>query len=175
MPLSYKQVLLYTQLRFRLEKSLGLRLLERTISTDEYELIEGSVLPQLSDPTQPVYYATLWVIIAPNSRSLVGSMCFKGGPNSLGQLEIGYGIYPRFQRQGYMTEALRGLLDWVRTKPGSKQVLAETDQKNLASQAVLRKLDFEPKQPTPHTIWWTKILSTEQHTDTLLTTELTLY
>lgn len=155
-PLSYKQVQFYTQLRFKLERALKLRPIERSISTDEYELIEGLILPQLLDPEQPVYFTTLWAIVDDTHQALVGSACFKGAPNSLGQVEVGYGVYPKFQNQGFMTEALEGLVHWAAEQRTVAQVVAETARQNLASQAVLRKVGFEMTEQTTHTNWWAK-------------------
>ncbi len=43
---------------------------------------------------------------------LIGTGGFKGAPDSAGAVEVGYGILPEHQRQGYATEAVGG---WVRS------------------------------------------------------------
>ena len=68
---------------------------------------------------------------------------FKGLPEN-GQPEIGYGISPEFQGQGYATEAVRAACRWALAQPGVAAVEAETEPANAASQAVLRKVGFVP-------------------------------
>ncbi len=47
----------------------------------------------------------------------MGLIGFKGAPDAHGEVEVGYGIAPQFQGQGYTTEALRGLCAWALSTP----------------------------------------------------------
>ena len=59
----------------------------------------------LRHPEQWIWY-TAWGLYQNDSGDFVGDLCFKGLPKN-GQPEIGYGISPEFQSQGYATEAVR--------------------------------------------------------------------
>ena len=74
---------------------------------------------------------------------MVGDICFYGEPNEEGEVEIGYGTYPAYQGNGYMTEAVAALIRWAREQPCVKKILASTDKTNVASYSVLVKNGFE--------------------------------
>jgi ribosomal-protein-alanine N-acetyltransferase len=57
-------------------------------------------------------------------------------------VEIGYGTYDTFQRKGYMTEAVGGMIEWAKTRPAIKAIIASTDLTNVASWAVLERNHF---------------------------------
>lgn len=96
----------------------------------------------LRHPEQCIWY-TAWGLYQNDSGDFVGDLCFKGLPQN-GQPEIGYGISPEFQGQGYATEAVRAACRWALAQPGVAAVEAETEPANTASQAVLRKVGFVP-------------------------------
>lgn len=96
----------------------------------------------LRHPEQWIWY-TAWGLYQNDSGDFVGDLCFKGLPQN-GQPEIGYGISPEFQGQGYATEAVRAACRWALAQPGVAAVEAETEPANAASQAVLRKVGFVP-------------------------------
>lgn len=96
----------------------------------------------LRHPEQWIWY-TAWGLYQNDSGDFVGDLCFKGLPKN-GQPEIGYGISPEFQGQGYATEAVRAACRWSLAQPGVAAVEAETEPANAASQAVLRKVGFVP-------------------------------
>jgi len=70
----------------------------------------------------------------------IGNLGFKGAPLR-GAVEIGYGMEPPYERQGYMTEAAAAAIAWAFAH-GADAVEAETDPDNAASQRVLAKLGF---------------------------------
>ena len=117
-------------------------------------LIDRTADPELADayrdmqngciahPDQWLWY-TAWGIYQNDSGDWVGDLCFKGLPEN-GHPEIGYGISPEFQGQGYATEAVRAACRWALAQPGVAAVEAETEPANAASQAVLRKVGFVP-------------------------------
>jgi RimJ/RimL family protein N-acetyltransferase len=65
-----------------------------------------------------------------------------------------YAIAPAHRRQGYAVEAARALVDYAFQHLNLKRVIAETDYTNLASQAVMRKLDMHlERNPLPEPPW----------------------
>lgn len=84
----------------------------------------------------------MWMIELPDGTH-IGDLCFKGLDAS-GTAEIGYGILEEYQGQGYATEAVQAALRWAFLRPEVKEIEAETDPENKASQRVLEKCGFAP-------------------------------
>ena len=78
----------------------------------------------LSHPEQWIWY-TAWGLYQNDSGDWVGDLCFKGLPEN-GQPEIGYGLLPEYEHQGYATEAVRAACRWAFEQPGVTAVEAET-------------------------------------------------
>ena len=53
---------------------------------------------------QWIWY-TAWGLYQNDSGDWVGDLCFKGLPEN-GQPEIGYGLLPEYEHQGYATEGV---------------------------------------------------------------------
>lgn len=81
-----------------------------------------------------------WIIVNIVDNRIIGGACFKGTPNDNSEVEIGYKIEKNYQNLGYATEAINKLVEWAFEQPGVKNVIAETDNKNYASQRVLQKI-----------------------------------
>ena len=74
---------------------------------------------------------------------LVGGGGFLGPPQG-GAVQIGYSLLPEFQRRGYATEMVGGLVRWALSQPGVDSIAAETEWANPASVRVLEKVGFKP-------------------------------
>jgi RimJ/RimL family protein N-acetyltransferase len=81
------------------------------------------------------------VIVATSGGLAIGGIGFKGGPDTDGDVEIGYGICRSHQRQGVASEAVR-LMCAIARRHGATNVIAETELENVASQRVLKKCGF---------------------------------
>lgn len=92
------------------------------------------------DPNNILFY-TYWDIVLKSEKRLIGQIGFKGIPNGLGQIEIGYGIEEGYRNKGYTTEAVIKIMKWVFSQDiiPVKYVTACTDKENIASQKVLLK------------------------------------
>ena len=92
------------------------------------------------DPDNILFY-TYWDIVLKSEKRLIGQIGFKGIPNGLGQIEIGYGIEEDYRNKGYTTEAVIKIMEWVFSQDiiPVKYVTACTDKENIASQKVLLK------------------------------------
>ncbi len=88
-------------------------------------------------------WITNWQIIEKERNIAIGSACFMNVPDEQGEVEIGYGIYPAFQNQGFMSEALESICRWVVNQPGITAIRAETEPGNIASHRVLEKCAFQ--------------------------------
>ena len=101
------------------------------------EMLEGS----LSNPDKRIWYAIWNMELKDESGIIVGDFCFKGLSDD-GVIEIGYGLKEEYRHHGYMTEAVKVITEWALSQDGVKQVEAETDAKNIASQKVLLQSGF---------------------------------
>lgn len=76
------------------------------------------------------------------SEAVIGTCGFKGLPDSVGCVEIGYSLLKKYQNQGYGTEAVKGLVDWAFSQSKVKLVKANTLPQLKASIQVLKKNGF---------------------------------
>lgn len=115
-------------------------------------IVEGQRTVAAGDAEHYLFH-TFWLLIERAGNEVVGSACFKGTPNAGGEIEIGYGLEPGWEKQGYMTEAVRALCAWAGRQPGVRHVTAETAPDNLASQRVLQRAGFSPCE-SGASRWW---------------------
>ncbi len=141
-PLTYDQLIKYTKCDNSLEEELNLNETSRTMSPELREAFEQTILPNVADTAKNYLYSTLWTAISKADNKMVGDLCIIGEPNEDGAIEIGYGTYDEFQNQGFMTEMVRGIIEWAAAQPIVKSILASTDKTNAASFKVLEKNGF---------------------------------
>ncbi|SDT40499.1 Protein N-acetyltransferase, RimJ/RimL family [Friedmanniella luteola] len=84
-----------------------------------------------------------WVHEIRVDGAVVGDVGFHGPPAAEGPavVEIGYAVVPPLRRRGVASRAVAQLLD-VAWADGADQVLAGTDDDDVASQGVLRRTGF---------------------------------
>ena len=106
------------------------------------ERLEGA------DPRDIGWYGFYGVVVAGIEDAPVlvgGGGCL--GPPVDGIVEIGYSVLPSFQRQGYATEMMAAIVDWVARDPRILEITAETATDNVASRRLLSRLDFHEAGP----------------------------
>jgi [ribosomal protein S5]-alanine N-acetyltransferase len=141
-PLTYEQLIKYTKCDNSLEKELNLNESSRTISLELKEAFEQTILPNVADKSKNYLYSTLWTAISKTENKMVGDLCIIGEPNVDGEIEIGYGTYEEFRNKGFMVEIVRGIIEWAKSQPKVKSIIASTDKTNIASYKVLEKNGF---------------------------------
>ena len=112
------------------------------------EAVFNQLLPNLENPENDPLFYTMWIVVEQSKKAIIGGICFHGAPDSNGELEIGYGIDEKFQNQGYMTETIRGMVEWLKISKKAKIVKAETVVSNISSLKVLEKNGFKIVQNT---------------------------
>ena len=138
-PLTLSQLQLYLTNLPALEAELGLSV-SRDVLT---ERVEGAIRKKIEkmigmdEAHHP--WQTYWLIIVRENKFGAGLAGFKGYPDEYGSTEIGYGIDPAYQNKGYMTEAVKALVDWALQHSFCKSVTA-TAVENPASRRLLEKL-----------------------------------
>jgi RimJ/RimL family protein N-acetyltransferase len=90
-------------------------------------------------------------------RCLIGVGGYKGAPDDVGSVEIGYGIAVAFRNKGYATEAAQGLINHAFRMPQVTVVIAHTLAEQNASGEVLLKCGMrrvaEIDDPDDGLIW----------------------
>jgi RimJ/RimL family protein N-acetyltransferase len=94
-------------------------------------MMYGQALATGSDP-QP--WGTYQLIRGADGIA-IGAAGFHSAPNDAGVVEIGFGVAPEVEGQGYATEALRALIR-IAADNGAKVVVGGADPDNVASQKV---------------------------------------
>jgi len=141
-PLTYDQLVKYIKCDNSLEEELNLNETSRKISPELKEAFEQTILPNVADTTKNYLYSTLWTAISKAENKMIGDLCIVGKPNAAGEIEIGYGTYDEFQGKRFMTEIVGGMIEWTKTQPNVKAIIASTDKTNTASFKVLEKNNF---------------------------------
>ena len=141
-PLTYNQLIKYIKADNSLEVELDLNESSRTISPELKEALEQTILPNVADITKDYLYSTLWTLISKEANRMIGDICIIGEPNSNGEIEIGYGTYDEFQKKGFMTEAVGGMIKWAKSQTKVFSIIASTEKENIASFTILLKNNF---------------------------------
>jgi RimJ/RimL family protein N-acetyltransferase len=110
------------------------------------ELIDGSGplawrVPQVKVEPRLNKWFVRWMVLKEN-REIIGSTSFHGAPDEHGMIEIGLGVCPAFQRQGFAFEALAGMWGWVCAQEGVKTLRYTVSASNSASIALVKKFGF---------------------------------
>ena len=154
LPLSVAQLELYVREDNSLITELNVNNIVWDIPKSLRKTILNKIIPAINQNGNDLLFSTFWTIIELESNCMVGDLCFKGNPNELGEVEIGYGIHSEFHNNGFMTEAVGGIIQWTFEQENVNCIWAETVPQNLASQKVLLKNDFEQIDVTEMAIYW---------------------
>jgi RimJ/RimL family protein N-acetyltransferase len=102
------------------------------------------VLRQMPNGAPRSAWWLYFIILRDTERpgTLIGSAGYKGAPSADGTVEVGYGIVSDRHRQGYASEAVRGLVSRAFIEPVVSRVIAETLPELAGSIGVLRKCGF---------------------------------
>jgi len=73
----------------------------------------------------------------------IGSLAFRFESFDAGIVEIGYRFVPKYQGQGYATEAVTQLLIWLFNTVGVHKVVAKCDPENIGSYKLMEKLGMQ--------------------------------
>lgn len=85
-----------------------------------------------------------WLVVA--GGAVIGDCGLHGGPDGpvdeAGRVEIGYGLAAPSRGQGYGSEVVAAITEWLLARPGVRQVRACTLTDNAPSRRVLEKAGF---------------------------------
>ncbi len=144
----------------KIEQRLGLQLasmiLGEQIDREIKAAMRASLENVIRDKKQDQWYAD-WqsvLIILKEENAIIGGFCFQRYPDKHGSVQIGYMIRPEYQRNGYMTEALKQGISWIFERPDILSLLAQTTKSNLPSHRVLEKIGMTVYEETAKSLWW---------------------
>jgi RimJ/RimL family protein N-acetyltransferase len=104
-------------------------------------------LPMTIDYFNRIGHASPWIgYFAQIDNELVGSAGFKGGPKE-GKVEIAYGTFPAYQRQGVGSEMCRQLVLIALQTDSSIRITARTFEPDNYSTRILKKNGFSCNGP----------------------------
>ncbi|HEY4875304.1 MAG TPA: GNAT family N-acetyltransferase [Puia sp.] len=154
-PLNSEQLELYLQGDNKFEKEFKLVDSGRKVSPEIKERVLRTILPAVKNSSDKNYlFYTFWIVIEISKNIIVAELGFKGEPAKNGEIEIGYGTLYEHRENGYMTEAVNGIINWAKQQQRVKYILAETDENNLASISVLKKNKFQFDYQKEKMKWW---------------------
>ena len=152
-PLTLSQLQLYLTNLPALEAELDLSI-SRDVLT---ERVKGAIRKKIEKMIRmdEAHYPwqTYWLIIVSADKFGAGLAGFKGVPDATGSTEIGYGIDPNYQNQGYMSEAVKALVDWALGHSFCNTVTA-TAVENPASRRLLEKLGAQLVEENKESSSW---------------------
>lgn len=116
------------------------------------DYVDSQIVTITNDEKNYLFH-TFWIIICKDNRIAVGSAAFKGVPNQINEIEIGYGLGKEFEHNGYMTEAVEEMCKWGLEQENVKHIIAETDLDGYSSQRILQRNGFE-RYKFDDSSWW---------------------
>lgn len=147
LPLTYSQLQRCSFDLPGLEAELGFPIAREIFDEDATRALGMKLAKMETLPLDLHLWQTYWLMVIWDSsdstrrggRIGAGLIGFKGYLNARGEVDVGYGIAPQFQGQGYTTEALRALCAWAFNDPACRAVTATTVV-NPASNRILHKV-----------------------------------
>jgi [ribosomal protein S5]-alanine N-acetyltransferase len=154
-PLNYRQLELYLRGQNLFETEFQLTKTDRKVFSEVEKRVREKILPRIQKALFNEYlFNTFWVVIDKCTKIIVAELGFKGNPNIYGEIEIGYGTIREHRKKGYMSEAVKRMIDWAVHEPEVTHVLAETDENNIASIRILEKNNFQMFDRVGKMKWW---------------------
>jgi RimJ/RimL family protein N-acetyltransferase len=145
-PLNLQNLLLLKEDRTAMEKNLGLAISQQVIDPHiQVELADAIDfwIVKVSQNEDNYPWFTNWEMVLKEKNVSIGGIGLTGTPDEQGQVMVGYGIDKNYHNQGFATESLQALIQWVFENPQATSIIAETKTDNLASQKVLSKNGFK--------------------------------
>jgi ribosomal-protein-alanine N-acetyltransferase len=153
-PLSRKQLILYLERNDGLIEGVGL-VTRDILSNNLCKAISMKVEKMAGIDAKDHPWITYWLINHKENQFGIGMLGFKGVPDSQGQVEIGYGIDPAYENQGYTTEAVIRLVKWAFRDHRCTRIIAPgTKKDNPASNRILEKAGMKIYNETDQSYSW---------------------
>jgi len=139
--------------RQKMEWNLGVKITDTELEKPLSEAMRTSLEMVLENKKDYLWF-TSWEIVLKKENRIIGGLCFKGCPDEKGKVEIGYGMQDEYKCKGYMTEAVKELINWAFRFNHVTEVIAETEKDNLPSHRVLEKIGMGKYKENEKMFWW---------------------
>ncbi|MFJ5788660.1 GNAT family N-acetyltransferase [Lysinibacillus sp. NPDC093197] len=137
----------------KLELQLSLKKSDSFLDAELQQAMEIRHAKLVRDKENYMWY-TNWLIVSKSQNCSVGGIMLKGLPNDYGEVVVGYYTLPEYQGNGYMTETINSMKNWLLSKPNVKFVVADTEKDNIASHRVLEKSGAVLYKETAELLYW---------------------
>lgn len=87
-----------------------------------------------------------WGIELKKEKKMIGTICLWHFSEKNNSIELGYELGSSFQRKGYMSEAIKVVIDFAFTSLKANVIKAYTHCKNEASKRALEKFNFRKEK-----------------------------
>jgi RimJ/RimL family protein N-acetyltransferase len=126
-------------------RELGGIRISRAMLTDRLTRAIGMKIERMAEADPSDHrWLTYWLIVVDEDGFGAGMAGFKGVPDEMGEVEIGYGIDRAYQGRGYMSEAVCALIEWAFQDDRCRSIIApDTERTNIASNRVLEKVGMQ--------------------------------
>ncbi len=151
-PLNVRQLRAWVEDITSLEKELNCCYCAEPMEGIFLDIVKGQLVKTENDDANYLFH-TFWFLIRKSDRIVVGAADFKDVPNENGEVEIGYGLGQRFERNGYMTETVKAMCHWAVAQDNISHVIAETYIDSPRSQSILKRCGFAIYKQGK-TLWW---------------------
>jgi len=139
--------------RRKMERNLGVKITDTELEEPVKKVMRTS-LKMVLENKKDYLWSTSWEIVLKKENRIIGGLCFKGSPDEKGRVEIGYGMQDEYRCKGYMTEAVKELINWAFSFNNVTEVIAETEKDNLPSYRVLEKAGMQKYEENEKMFWW---------------------
>lgn len=137
----------------KMERVLGLAITDRKPDDREKNVYKIRLKNVENNPTNYMWY-TVWIIALKEENRFIGSIMIKNYPNENGEVTVGYSIESDYRCNGFMTEALKSLTQWMFLNPEVKFIIADTLKNNIPSHRVLKKTGMVKYMENDECYWW---------------------
>ncbi len=137
----------------KMENSLGVVCTDENIGHKERDVFKIRLANVKCNEENYIWYTT-WMIILKTENRIIGHIMIKGYPDENGNVTIGYYTQPRYRGNGYMSEVVIGIVEWIFSNPDVKAVIADTLKSNIISQDLLKKVGMTFYKEDDECFWW---------------------
>lgn len=153
LPLQSHQLALSLEDYAKLQADLGLRVID-TVLDEEMQYAMQVRLRKVLEDVENYLWLTNWAIILKKKKLIVGFIMLKGYPNESGEVIVGYGIDEVYRKNGYASEALKAIIQWIFENPKALFVIADTEKNNIPSHKVLENAGAVKYKENDEIVWW---------------------
>lgn len=137
----------------KMENSLGLVCTDENIAHKERDVFKIRLANLKCNEDNYIWYTT-WMVILKAENRIIGHIMIKGYPDENGEVTIGYYTQPAYRGNGYMSEAVFRIMEWIFLNSDVKAVIADTLKSNIISQDLLKKVGMTFYKEDDECFWW---------------------